>query len=108
MTEEEAKTKWCAHAIASHTNPRGKARWDENGFEITEERFSHNCIGSRCMAWRDAGPKVEQKIVHRQDRKILEQRGWRYIISYDDGNDLIERCESTAEHVGYCGLAGKP
>lgn len=42
MTEEEAKTKWCPHAIASHTNPR-----QHNG-----EVWLHNCIGSACMAWR--------------------------------------------------------
>ena len=42
MTEEEAGTKWCPHAIASHTNPR-----QHNG-----EVWLHNCIGSACMAWR--------------------------------------------------------
>ena len=43
MTEDEAKTKWCPHVIASHTNPRQKPGEDD---------WLHACIGSACMAWR--------------------------------------------------------
>ena len=50
MTEEEAGTKWCPHAIASHTNPR-----QHNG-----EVWLHNCIGSACMAWRHAPVFIAQ------------------------------------------------
>ena len=52
MTEDEAMTKWCPHAVASHTNPRGLTNWDADGNEIPAPRFQHNCIGSACMAWR--------------------------------------------------------
>ena len=87
FTEEEAKTKWCAHAIASHTNPRGKARWDENGNEVTEDRFSHNCIGSACMAWR-----------------------WEPGAFYSSYSDkmVVTKNGSAKPAEGYCGLAGKP
>lgn len=47
MTEEEAKTKWCFAAIASHTNPR-------LGFDnaAVGDYKQFPCIGSACMAWR--------------------------------------------------------
>ena len=79
MTEEEAKTKWCPHAIASHTNPR-----QHNG-----EVWLHNCIGSACMAWRKTGvAKVENLHGQLVDRDIDGTGRWHY--------------------EGYCGLAGKP
>lgn len=48
MTEDEAKTKWCFAAVASHTDPR-------RGFEEdtgTPYPLTFPCLGSRCMAWR--------------------------------------------------------
>lgn len=50
MTEEEAKTKWCPHAVASHTDPRAGFRDDDGGRPKV-----HPCIGSACMAWRWGG-----------------------------------------------------
>ncbi len=48
VTEEEAKTKWCRHVVASHTNPR-------MGFAGDTGPRTHNCIGSECMAWEWVG-----------------------------------------------------
>ncbi len=84
MTEDEAKTKWCAHAVASHTNPR-------SGFDDGKTPKVHACIGSACMAWR-----------------------WDYagaVIAFD-GMIPVEQLErmkrqATPQH-GFCGLAGKP
>lgn len=51
MTEDEAKTKWCFHFTASHTDPRAmqSAYGVEHGLPGP---FVHHCIGSACMAWR--------------------------------------------------------
>jgi len=45
MTEQEARTKWCFAAVASHTNPR-------SGFDGDKGPIIFPCIGSACMAWR--------------------------------------------------------
>lgn len=47
MTEEEARTKWCFAAVASHTDPR-------QGFHENSGGMSKvfPCLGSACMAWR--------------------------------------------------------
>ena len=50
MTEEDAKTKWCPHAVASHTDPRAGFREDDP--EHTYRHFP--CLASACMAWRVA------------------------------------------------------
>jgi len=91
MTEDEAKTKWCFAAVASHTDPRrgfepppepstdGIIYRDKNAPASTPKQFP--CIASACMAWRWASWK---------------QR----VTSYDPGyGDKTN---------GYCGLAGKP
>ena len=46
MTEDEAKTKWCPQAVASHTNPR-------QGFDgVPGFTPIFPCLGSACMWWR--------------------------------------------------------
>ena len=89
MTEEEAKTKWCPHAVASHTNPRA-------GFDdaTKDSRPVFPCIASACMAWRwDAMAHGEALDDWWEAANIAGvQRG----------------PEPELASFGYCGLAGKP
>ena len=86
MTEDEAKTKWCFAAVASHTDPRGGFR--ENESQPAYLQFP--CIGGACMAWR-------------------ERREWRW-----QGGEWATLPLQTKEPDvdtrihGYCGLAGAP
>lgn len=79
MTEDEAKSKWCPHVVASHTDPRAAPSQYEREAGATSP-FRHNCIGSACMAWR---------VPH----NVVDQDG--YGIPNTQGH-------------GYCGLAGVP
>lgn len=83
MTEEEAKTKWCPHAIASHTNPRQR---------LSNSEWLHSCIGSACMAWR------------------LESESEYADRCADWAADPQEGANNGPVPMphGYCGLAGKP
>lgn len=73
LTEDEAKTKWCPHAVASHTDPR-------RGFHAGETRDEHcfTCIASECMMWRwgfrDA--KMGEARLARALRDDPPTRGW--------------------------------
>jgi len=114
MTEEEAKTKWCPHAIASHTNPR-----QHNG-----EVWLHNCLGSACMAWRRDDPARELLRFYKDDARretmvsagtmrVIDGEPWRYEYSDCDEKGEFEllhraRPENGPKSSGYCGLAGKP
>lgn len=56
MTEDEAKTKWCFHFIASHNDPRQPQ--SEHGLSRgLPGPFAHHCIASACMAWRWDAPE---------------------------------------------------
>lgn len=80
MTEEEAKTKWCPQAVASHTNPR-------QGFDGEPGRLPiFPCIGSACAWWR----WIPVGIVR-----------W-------EGNTAILQYPDPKPTEGYCGPAGKP
>ena len=84
MTEEEAKTKWCPHAVASHTDPRA-------GFRDDGRPMVHPCIGSACMAWR-------------------WDNEWTSATEESMGRDLVLRLKRKVDEprLGYCGLADKP
>jgi len=80
MTEGEAKTKWCPHALQSRY---GNATYNRaNNGEPSE--FC-KCVGSACMAWRW---EKTLNCAHLRTGEIGEPR------------------EVTTE-LGYCGLAGK-
>lgn len=89
MTEDEAKTKWCPHAVASHTNPRA-------GFETSEQLDglppypkTFACIASACMAWRWIKlPYEETRLVH------------------EPGYAEPVQARRQIPGDGYCGLAG--
>lgn len=88
LTEEEAKTKWCFHFIASHTNPRERgALRVKSGDEVSPSTpippFAHACIGSACMAWRATSVNELTEVVFAGTRE-------------------------GKPGTGFCGLAGKP
>lgn len=104
MTEDEAKTKWCPHAVASHTNPR-------NGFDGRGGLAVHPCIGSACMAWRWLPLLADEAFKN----AVIKAAG--------DIGDKTENRHKAAAHVianraayglptqpfdGFCGLAGRP
>lgn len=95
MTEEEAKTKWCFHFIASHTNPRAEtSEWDRDQGETSP--FVHHCIGSACMAWR---VKERTEIRHKHTGSVVPPDAWRMRGDYE---------EVRVPDGGYCGIAGAP
>lgn len=85
MTEDEAKTKWCPHAVASHTDPRQK---------LGAKEWLHACIGSACMAWR-------WSIFLNPDYVPAD-------YSIFPGRPAIGDQFVQSNTHGYCGLAGKP
>jgi len=87
VTEEEAKTKWCPHAVASHTDPRAQTGYARPELGLPADTFLHCCIGSACMAWRKTGAKFKDARTGRlSDRDMTGHGTW-----IDEG---------------YCGLAG--
>lgn len=87
MTEDEANTKWCPHAVASHTDPRAGFHADDpDGM-----RRQFPCIASACMAWRWAA----------RPRVAIERLA--VIGTY---GEFVERPKTVEAGSGYCGLAG--
>lgn len=85
LTEEEAKAKWCPFARSG--NEAGCNRNGENGFAITP-----HCLGSTCMAWISGGETTEFK---NKAETEFKRHGTRLI-------------PTSADKIGFCGLAGKP
>lgn len=105
MTEDNAKTKWCPHAIASHQDPRAGFRDDD-----VDARFvNFPCIASRCMAWRWLSHNVT-------DGAFLAALAQRMKDTGEKGPIAIAYVQKhreefglpTAPTVGWCGLAGRP
>lgn len=102
FTEDEAKKKiCCGPMILANATINGEMIVD--GFGPATWAL---CAGSACMAWRWADKQVEQKVIHTSEQGFWKGHGYRYVVSYDDNQVLMERCKSTAPAVGYCGLAG--
>ena len=134
MTEAEAKTKWCPHAVASHTDPRGASGYARDELGLPADTFIHACIGSRCMAWRWSG--AEPKNPPRglawspdddepgapEPTRPDTAKDWPYTpVSVDESGDIeggfweepepeyAARClAAKLTRPGYCGLAGQP
>lgn len=103
-SETEAGEKWCPHAIASHTNPRGgfepREIWGE-----TAPLKVFPCIGSNCMSWRWSRAK-ETKAYLDAIQAHMKETGDNFNIAT---NKVLALVGSTFEHTeGYCGLAGRP
>lgn len=102
MTEEEAKTKWCFAAVASHTDPRsGFHEQDPNWPSDQPKTFA--CIASACMAWRwkkneDGRSKIEAIRDHRL----------RHNSTLLDAKNAVEATWVERADSGFCGLAGAP
>lgn len=109
MTEQEAKTKWCPHAVASHTDPRKRIG----------DGWLHACIGSACMAWRtttaddwadqfkkliQGGFVIDAIKLHR----TATNSGLKESKDFVDGVRAGTIPMPVSQAVGYCGLAGKP
>lgn len=101
-TEDEAREKWCPHALRRHD----AVNVETCGRGVRDEPITF-CIGSACMAWRWSGPQVEVEI-NSIWTISKPPEGWRYIVSYDDGKARFERALSDDPHTGYCGLSGSP
>lgn len=104
MTEDEAKTKWCPHAIASHTDPRGRAGFERPELGLPADTFTHACLGSDCMAWRWSEPKRTVAFLEAVQKHMQGQTKPNFNTAtqavYAETGGQFERVE------GFCGLAG--
>ncbi|CAN7304501.1 hypothetical protein LJR164_001591 [Phenylobacterium sp. LjRoot164] len=99
MTEDEAKTKWCPHAVASHTDPRGISGYARPELGLPVDTFIHACIGSACMAWRWS---VDRTVP--ADISTIAAHMRTHSVGPLDASGATNKTVRT----GYCGLAGAP
>ena len=109
LTEDEARKKWCPMSrVAVDTESAFRVAYNriisQDGLNATG--IAMRCIASDCAMWREA-QTVETEI---NDTWFIYDppKGWRYVVSFDDGMAKFERTLSDAPKSGYCGLAGKP
>ncbi len=85
VSEAEARNKWCPHARElGFLKDAGNIHRRIAGYNRNEEGLIPACIASSCMAWRWASKKKLKDI------------------------DLVTGDVEKYEHLGYCGLSGKP
>jgi hypothetical protein len=97
ITEQEAKQKWCPHAVASHTDPR---RGFREGLSIRPDGMGHECIASACMAWR-----WQRDVAYRAyNAGPPPGKGWEKTGHTIHEGETVEWALSTGK--GRCGLAG--
>lgn len=91
MTEDEAKTKWCPHTVASHTDPRQRVGYSRDEIGLPADTWTHACIGSACMAWRQGARQLFRNSATGAltERDLTGNGQWVYVD-------------------GFCGLAGSP
>jgi len=120
LTEEEAKTKWCpfargalAHVMSKSGDEQfeqlaiqpgtGYNRIQRSSQDRTETQtgmpMSCCCLGSACMAWRWRG---WVNLMADGSHEVDETTGG---FAYGQGKT---QAPHGCNHLGYCGLAGKP
>lgn len=93
MTEDEAKTKVCPQTM------RGLPDGDKAGIIVG------NCIGSACMAWREAVVPAHQQNIYNKT-EAPDGEGWQPMSPSARNVAWWRTIPET--RVGYCGLAGAP
>lgn len=85
MTEDEAKTKWCAFSRFAFPNGATANREGEMDEMHPYMHKATRCVGSSCMMWRETDNEPVPK---------CQPAGSQEPVTY--------------HAAGYCGLAGKP
>ena len=86
-TEDEAREKWCPHALRRHD----AVNVETCGRGVRDEPITF-CIGSACMAWRWS----ENAVLDRARTKDMR----------DNNYPTVQ--EQARSHTGYCGLSDSP
>lgn len=117
MLESEAKSKWCPFARVIPGAMRGDTMHRLPGDmaahnrvqvagEMNDDATWHqamNCLGSDCMAWREASRVKTYKVQHNGN---AEEWSWDPTGHRGYENVLVLGTEECVR--GYCGLAGNP
>lgn len=101
MTEDEAKTKWCPHAVPAH--------WSFNEANIVRDASQTSseclCLASRCMSWRWV--HTLRNGMGKDETEKLVADDWK-VTSWQVGVHGATFSLSKRTDHGYCGLSGKP
>jgi hypothetical protein len=106
MTENEAKTKWCPFVrVSAGAGCIGGVSNRQDGSHNKTPDGNPNCIGSACMAWREAEPEFGEILESRPadpGTANPDPEHWGYHMPTESWvrRQMIRKF--------YCGLAGKP
>lgn len=105
FTEDEASTKWCPFARVGFSGAAG----NRYSMDIDKSKASAFavCIGSSCMAWRQATNDIEWAVASPGPdwEEDVKEGHYRLTLKTDEGVKLRWRRKVP---LGYCGLAGHP
>lgn len=112
MTESEAKTKWCPFVRAifigdgTFIGPCNRGV----GQDGKEGELGSRCIGSRCMAWRDATINETRTMSASGPPPgpgwVVECEWEAARLEISDSPKMLQRWKLPGVPSGYCGLAG--